>query len=293
MKKLTLLILFIALSCTTQTRNGNRDIASWNGCFEDMNNLVYRAYHGNNFGSRNLHLATDLNDLKRMYGTESYFNIHSRMSNEEILENNAALRELLNNEADPEDLPNKSLAGSSNLKRAERSQAKTIYDDMRNSPCVSNSGPYQRADVRVGFCFGRAIIAHMFAILRGFDPRSMKKIWVVGPMGVWGHHVAFMVRGKDGTWWVIDNVTGLVTHEQWMDRMVSNYKVTDRELMFFTSEASRFGPRFNYTYNSVNLFNVRNGNYDDFDYGSDYYKGFFRDFFAYFDQLDPIIPFNE
>ena len=120
----------------------------------------------------------------------------------------------------------------------------------------------------------------------------MKKIWVVGPMsGNWGHHVAYMVRGDNGKWFVIDNVTGLVTHDTWIAKL-KQFKKSNDELMFFTTEASRFGPDSHRTYNTVDLFNVSNSNWSQFDRDSDYYKGFFHDFFEWLDQQPKPESFN-
>ncbi|RZA08733.1 MAG: hypothetical protein EOP11_03980 [Proteobacteria bacterium] len=59
-----------------------------------------------------------------------------------------------------------------------------------------------------GFCFGRAITAHIEALRMGLDKESIKKIWIVGAMegtsDSWGHHVATIVRGPKGKWYTID-----------------------------------------------------------------------------------------
>lgn len=279
-----LILLTVLLGCshTSKRSDSQRTPAAWHSCFENLNALVFRKQIEDGTGNVDFHLAGSLDDLEAGYASEGMFSIHGRKSNKDILLNNERVSQLLRDEPFIEDTG----VDIDELKvtKLNREQAQTIYNDMVNTPCVRNDGPYQRADVAIGFCFGRAITSHMHALRRGVDPRAMKKIWVVGPMrGDWGHHVAHMIRSDDGSWWVIDNVTGLVKAEQWITSL-KGYKNTNKELMFFVTQASRFGPRKNYTYNTVNLFNVVDGQYDIFQKENDYYSGFFKDLFKYLDE---------
>lgn len=276
---ISLILLTILLGCSHHQKHPKfaRTPASWHSCFENLNAIVFRKQIADGFGNADFHLAGSLDDLEAGYASEGFFNIHGRKSNQNIKLNNKRLLELLRDEPPLE-------GDGAKVTALNREQAQTIYDDMVNTPCVRNDGPYQRAGVAIGYCFGRAIVSHMHAIRRGVDPRAMKKIWVVGPMrGDWGHHVAHMIRADDGSWWVIDNVTGLVKAEQWITSL-KGFKNTNKELMFFVTQASRFGPRKNYTYNTVNLFNVVDGQYDIFQKDNDYYSGFFKDLFKYLDE---------
>ncbi len=276
-RSLYLICLTILIGCSHSGRVSRieRTPASWYSCFEDLNAIVFHKQLADGFGNVDFHLAGSLDDLELGYGSEGFFSIHGRLSNKDIQLNNKRVSELLKKEPDLE---------SDKVTRLDREQAQTIYDDMVNTPCVRHDGPYQRPGVAIGYCFGRAITSHMHAIRRGVEPQAMKKIWVVGPMrGDWGHHVAHMIRADDGSWWVIDNVTGLVKADQWISSL-KTYKNTNKELMFFVSQASRFGPRENFTYNTVNLFNVTDGNYDFFQKDNDYYSGFFKDLFKYLDE---------
>lgn len=272
MSKLLTLLAIFASSCASHQHRGP---ASWHSCYEDLNAIVFRPGGAHALDSAPFHQSQTLADLRQAYGEESFFDIHMQMSNEDIVKNNDNLLRLLNEEPFLE---------SDAVNRLSKPQAKKLYDEMNNTPCVSNDSPYQRPGVAIGYCFGRAIVSHMHALRRGIDPRAMKKIWVVGPMrGDWGHHVAYMVRAKNGSWWVVDNVTGLVSHKEWI-RQLKTFKYTDKELMFFVSEAARFGPRKNYSYNTVNLFNIQGNQFSGFDREADYYRGFFRDLFEYLDE---------
>lgn len=279
------IFIFFITSCSHHKSSSSvkRNPASWHSCFEDLNAIIFHKQLSNGLGHIDFHLAGSLNDLEDGYGSESLFTIQGRLSNNDINLNNNRLSELLNN--DP-------FVESNKVTRLDRDQAQTVYDDMMSTPCVRNDGPYQRPGVEVGYCFGRAITSHMHAIRRGVEPKSMKKIWVVGPMrGDWGHHVAHMIRADDGSWWVIDNVTGLVKVDQWIAAL-KGFKDTSKELMFFVTEASRFGPQKNFTYNTVNLFNVQNRQFEVFQKDNDYYIGFFKDLFQHLDETPVLETFT-
>jgi len=269
----------LALSCTkSQPLQVERKIASWHSCYELLSDIVYHSQKSNGYGSTGFHFSKSLTEVEDLYGDESFFSIQSRVSNQEIKKNNTKLNKLLNEDNGAID------SIEDKVNTVTRTQAQNLYDDMTSTPCVRNDGPYQRPGVSLGYCFGRAIISHFHALRRGVHPESMKKIWVVGPMrGNWGHHVAYMVRGEYGKWFVIDNVTGLVPHDEWIESL-KTFKNTSSELMFFVTEANRFGPESSKVYNTVDLFNVSNRNWNQFDRESDYYRGFFRDFFAWLDE---------
>lgn len=273
-----ILILFLVIGCTATKKEPSRSIASWHSCYETLSSIIYHSNKSYNYGLTGFQFATDLASVEQLYGDESFFLIQGRLSNAEIKKSNSKLRQLLAKKAQIDE------ADPSKVVRITEEQASTLYDDMERTPCVADDSAYQRAGVNLGYCFGRAIVSHFHGLRRGIHPQAMKKIWVVGPMhGDWGHHVAYMVRGNNGKWYVIDNVTGVVPHTEWMNQL-KTFKNTDQELMFFVTEANRFGPESNTTYNTVDLFNVQNQNWSGFKKSSDYYRGFFRDFFHWLDK---------
>jgi Glutaminase len=137
-----------------------------------------------------------------------------------------------------------------------------------------------------GYCFGRAMATHLFALQEGVDKTQIRKIWAVGALEnadyAWHFHVATIVRGTDGKWYVFDPLTSKVpvVLEDWMDAMkgrgaswlkevATNSAVYQKEmadpayqwsrdmdsgsdlgkLQFFSSEAKRFWPYEDTTYN--------------------------------------------
>jgi hypothetical protein len=120
-----------------------------------------------------------------------------------------------------------------------------------------------------GFCFGRATAVHLEALRRGLARPRIMKIWGVGPMkGGWGHHVATLVAAKEGGWWAIDPEIGrVVSGTEWIQWLKSEQENAANPLVFFVSEAERFGPSPG-KYTATDL------------YGSgteDIYNGYFRD----------------
>lgn len=68
---------------------------------------------------------------------------------------------------------------------------------------------YQQTGVSIGYCFGRAYYFHRALMTLGVSDDAIMKAWVVGKIGEnWQFHVATMVRGEDGDWWVMDTVSG-------------------------------------------------------------------------------------
>jgi len=126
-----------------------------------------------------------------------------------------------------------------------------------------------------GFCFGRAVLIHNEALRRNVDPEAIKKIWAVGSLEneKWHFHVATILKAKgSGTWWATDPIyRSAINVETWIRRMERS--ADDDRLMFFVTDPRRFSvydPRF---YTGLDL--LGNGR-------SDYYNGYFRDYFEFF-----------
>ncbi len=127
----------------------------------------------------------------------------------------------------------------------------------------------------IGFCFGRATMAHLEAIVRNIHPDAIKKIWIAGDMEKWGHHVATMIK-TENNWLVLDtNIGHAISYEEWI-RIYMPYKAKNaNDIMIFITQSGRFGPYDTKTYNAIDLFNTHTL---EFDKASDYYRGYFHDF---------------
>ncbi len=121
-----------------------------------------------------------------------------------------------------------------------------LYEKIINHPVgdyriVSKYDP----EGNIGFCFGRAMIAHIEALETGLAKENIRKIWAIGTMKydniLWNHHVATMVRGKNGIWYVLDPEYGQVLKmATWMKRVKK--MDADNKLEFFVTNPNRFGP---------------------------------------------------
>lgn len=206
-----------------------------------------------------------LREFEKSYGGWSFFEIHSQFSDAKIRRFNKKLRTLLAPGPMPEQKDPKYVY------RLTNDEADRFYQSFENNPVGSCSADYEPGGIKIGFCFGRAIIAHIEALRYGVHPSSIKKIWVVGDMKEWGHHVATMIKTESG-WKVFDNETGLVSAHRWIELQQAEKKPGAKPLMFFVSSAERFGPSNNGTYQATDLFG---------DGMNDYYNGFFSDYFRW------------
>jgi hypothetical protein len=212
--------------------------------------------------------ANSLGALEKAYGEESFIQIQRRLDEKIILQQNKNLRKILK-EA-PALKPS-----STKATYVTKAEADDLYKAMVSNKVVMNDRCYDTGGI--GFCFGRATVAHIEALLRGVHPSALKKVWVTGDMGFWGHHVALVVKGKKD-WYVIDNVVGkVVTIDQWMDNFIPRKQAGAKEVMFHITQAERFGPDHSRGYNPIDFFNSLYK--DGYSKDNDFYNGFFHDFF--------------
>ena len=153
---------------------------------------------------------------------------------------------------------------------------------MSNSKVNKNHYCYDTKGT-IGFCFGRATIAHMEAVVRNVNPDAIRKIWIAGDMGVWGHHVATMIKTEKG-WLVLDtNVGHPISTVEWIAKYMPMKMKNTNDIMVFSTQAGRFSPYDTQTYNAINLFNTHS---EEFNKASDYYRGYFHDYFEDLDNVE-------
>lgn len=155
-------------------------------------------------------------------------------------------------------------------------EAKSLYEEVTRHPVARllNVKKYD-PDSAMGFCFGRAMTAHFEALNMGIAKESIRKVYVVGQMKalvgdiIWQFHVATAVKGSDGGWWVIDPFFGKVVKlEKWYERMYSHD--TKGTLRLYVTDANRLGA-------------TSGGLYDKSHLMMDFYNGYFKDLFKYYD----------
>lgn len=218
--------------------------------------------------------AKSLKELEAKYGGTSLLYIQQQLSDNEIKKNNENIRKLVK-------VPYEVTEEKGKISVVTTTDSELIYASMVVSKVNKNHYCY---DIKgtIGFCFGRATIAHMEAIARNIHPDAVKKIWIAGDMKEWGHHVATMVHTDKG-WMVLDtNIGKPVTVDFWLDYYKPFKDKDAKEVMAFITQAGRFGPYDTRAYSAVDLFNT---NSDDYVKAKDYFNGYFHD---YFESLDNV-----
>lgn len=266
-------LTFFSCSVTpVKMESEGREPASFQTCFEAMSNIMnYKVHSG--LAAWEYSKARNLTELEALYGGSNLLLIQKQIKNEEILKNNENIKKLFKDPYVVKKIPGK-------IEKITEDDADLIYYAMANADVHKKHYCYDPKGT-IGFCFGRATIAHMEAIARDIHPDLVKKIWIAGDMGVWGHHVATMVYTEKG-WMVLDtNLGQKIDAETWIKNYMP-YKKGDRDIMVFVTQAGRFGPYDASPYDPYNLFNTGT---EDFKKAKDYYNGYFHD---YFESLDNV-----
>jgi hypothetical protein len=276
----TLLLIIVSLSffsCSTTPPKvmgaSDREPASFQSCLEAMGQIMnYKPFYGP--GANVFSKAKNYAELEALYGGENLIEIQRRMSNAEILANNANVKKIALESYEVQAIPGKNT-------KVTTADTNVIYSATSNSQVNKNHYCYDTKGT-IGFCFGRATITHMEAIVRDIHPDLVKKIWIAGDMGVWGHHVATMLYTEKG-WMVLDtNIGHAVPVDYWIEYYMPQKQKGAKEIMVFITQAGRFGPYDNRPYNAVDLFNTQS---EDFNKAADYFNGYFHD---YFNSLDNV-----
>lgn len=149
-----------------------------------------------------------------------------------------------------------------------------VYNTILHHKVVSSAKvqKYNRPEINLGYCFGRATYVHLKLLSLGIQKESIQKIWAVGPMstymGKWSFHVATMAYNKDYGWIVIDSFSH---HPQPLAKWMSAISKTseDGKVRFYNTDASKFG--------------LSLGKYSRFQMGldlskeNDWYQNYFKD----------------
>ncbi len=218
-----------------------------------------------------------LRQLEASWGSGSLFEIQQKASLAAIQEHNASVQAAL---AAPLPPIKTKLA-----RRIIQDQARTILAEVHQTPSHRSQHKYQIRGCN-GYCFGRAVIAHIEALRRELHPESIKKLWAIGSMqGNNAFHVTTLAPAKGARgikWWSLDANSSQPTDvNQWMSQLAQ--MSTDQRLMFFVTDGYRFSPHADVYYNEWDLFGTSSK--------QDYYAGYFLDYFRYIKQGPDPEPF--
>ncbi|MBI4802159.1 MAG: hypothetical protein HY796_06510 [Elusimicrobia bacterium] len=92
------------------------------------------------------------------------------------------------------------------------SQIKSLFHKTSNNKVAAlNKVPYYDPSGELGFCFGRAMAAHLLGRRLGLKEQSTGKAFIIGDLKSgetteWRFHVTAMVRGPGREWFAIDPI---------------------------------------------------------------------------------------
>ncbi|MBI4669079.1 MAG: hypothetical protein HY747_07810 [Elusimicrobia bacterium] len=99
-----------------------------------------------------------------------------------------------------------------NLEALDPSRRNSLFFSTYNNKIASlKSLPIYDPKGIIGFCFGRAMAAHLLARMMGLKPESIRKLFILGDLRAdgktaWRFHVTTVVKGTNGRWYAIDPV---------------------------------------------------------------------------------------
>ena len=154
-----------------------------------------------------------------------------------------------------------------------RFEAQILFDAVTNHP-VAKLSNYQKYDPKnqgIGYCFGRAMTAHLEAIWNPelkLQNNRVRKLFAIGNLVTgpnnWRYHVTAIVKSSEGGWWAVDPYVGsLMTAKEWYLRMQS-YNTYSKDMLLFHDEGMQFGPEGDKHYRLPDLEDA-------------YYSGYFKD----------------
>jgi hypothetical protein len=157
--------------------------------------------------------------------------------------------------------------------------AREMLESIELHPIVSHYAlsSYNVKGDGIGFCFGRAMYAHLLALDLGMQKEAIKKAFVVGPMRTgsmtWSFHVATLVKSGD-EWLALDSVPGKtpLKVQEWFDYF--KRQSTDKKLRIYITEPEKFTAE-SATYSQIQLgLNLSRE--------EDWYSGYFKDLTSWF-----------
>lgn len=101
-----------------------------------------------------------------------------------------------------------------------REQLQAVYDALTKSRTNMATATY-RGSEQIGFCFGRALLAHYLLLQQGIHQDDIIKIFAFDNMMVqhqiWQFHVAVAVRDKEWGFAVIDTLQpSIMSYKEWL-----------------------------------------------------------------------------
>lgn len=155
-------------------------------------------------------------------------------------------------------------------------QARELWNIVYQHPVTALPVPdkYDPQKRGIGFCFGRAMAAHLEAIWNDkfkLQNDRVRKLFVVGNLSaggkMWQFHVTTLVKSDQGRWWAIDPILyGPVTAEAWYVHMKKFDK--DGDMLLFHDDGM--------------IFSANGARYSKLNLEDPFYNNYFRDLMNYY-----------
>lgn len=124
-----------------------------------------------------------------------------------------------------------------------------VIDEIEAHPVTSSDAVHDFEDgTQIGFCFGRALMAHYLLLKADLQQVDMRKVFVIGELMVnrqmWNFHVAVMVRDSRSGWIVVDPLQRKpLSLSEWVTVMKSyDIKFPFSRTRFYVTDVRKFLP---------------------------------------------------
>ncbi len=130
-----------------------------------------------------------------------------------------------------------------------RALAEKILLSIESNPVSSSAGTYAfEMGEQIGFCFGRALLAHYLLLKSGVPEDDILKIFSIGELKVhrqfWNYHIAIMVRDSEEGFIVVDPLQSqIIGYHEWIannHRYAVKYPMS--RVRFYVSDPRKFMP---------------------------------------------------
>lgn len=137
--------------------------------------------------------------------------------------------------------------GNASTKDAlDADERQSLYRTVARHKVAALSQLHKYDNQKIGFCFGRAMTAHLAARKLELKAEAIQKLFIVGdlrsgPDPEWRFHVTTLVRGEDGKRYAIDPVVGSVAGQarpflldDWIETVRSTWDKNRKANLYLT-----------------------------------------------------------
>ncbi len=115
-----------------------------------------------------------------------------------------------------------------------------FYETSNNKIAALSKVPYYDPSGEIGFCFGRAMAAHLLSRRMGLKEQSTGNVFIIGDLKSgttteWRFHMTAVVRGSNDDWFAIDPIIpGPMPIRTWIRTIRTMFDKQTRAKIYFT-----------------------------------------------------------